>query len=159
PSYNFPIFFPPPTSTSQQHNFVCSHNSIQSCCRYQSKMVNTAWILYGALAAASAVTGLATQRHAAALKDAPPGITYTTPEATHPWSSTQLAKDASQHVQQLRPARTGRSNKFDPRSAAALLGAHQRLIGGFGYENITTTAAYGTQYAVETIFGGHHMSL
>jgi hypothetical protein len=122
-------------------------------------MVNTAWILYGALAAASAVTGLATQRHAAALKDAPPGITYTTPKATHPWSSTKFAKAASQNVQQLRSARTGHSNKFNPRSAAAILGAHQRLIGGFGYENITTTTAYGTQYAVETIFGGHHMSL
>jgi hypothetical protein len=34
---------------------------------------------------------------------------------------------------------------------AALLGAHQRKSGGGGYENITSTTAYGTQYAVKMV--------
>ncbi|KAK4152559.1 aspartic peptidase domain-containing protein [Chaetomidium leptoderma] len=118
-------------------------------------MVNPAWILYGALAAASAVT---IQRHADALMDAPPGISYTMAKATHPWSSMKIAK-SNQHVQQLRPVHAGHATKFNPKSAAAILGAHQRLVGGFGYENITTTSAYGTQYAVDALFNGHQMSL
>lgn len=122
-------------------------------------MVNTARVFYGALAAASAVTGLETQRHAAALKDAPPGISYKIPKATHPWSSAKAVKVASQHVQQLRPVHRAPFSRFNPRSAAAVLGAHQRLVGGFGYENITTTSAYGTQYAIEALFGVHQMSL
>jgi hypothetical protein len=122
-------------------------------------MVNTTGILCGALAAASAVAGMATQRHAEALKDAPPGVTYRVAKGTHPWSSSSKIVKASQHVQQLRPVHAGRAAKVNPRSAAAILGAHQRLVGGFGYENITTTSAYGTQYAVEALFNGHRMSL
>jgi hypothetical protein len=121
-------------------------------------MVNTAQALCGALAAASAVTGLATQRHAEALKEAPPGIGYRIPKPTHPWSSKKISK-ASQHVQQLRPVQSGHGKQFNPRSAAAVIGAHQRLVGGFGYENITSTSAYGTQYAVEAQFNRHPMAL
>ena len=123
-------------------------------------MVNTSKLLCGAFAAASAVAGLTTQRHAESFKNAPPGISYKVPKATHRGSSSsaRLMK-SSQHVQQLRSISSGRSAKFNPKSAAAILGAHQRLVGGFGYENITTTSAYGTQYAVDALFNGHQMSL
>ncbi|KAL2127460.1 hypothetical protein VTI74DRAFT_10695 [Chaetomium olivicolor] len=96
-----------------------------------------------------------------ALKDAPPGISYKIPTATHMWSSKKMMK-ASQHVQQLHAVQagnTGQAIKFNPKSAAAILGAHQRVAGGFGYENVSSTSAYGTQYAVEASFNGHRMSL
>lgn len=123
-------------------------------------MVNTAWIFYGALAAASAATGMTAQRHADALKNAPPGISYKMPKATQSWSSssTKIIK-TSKNVQQMRPVHAGRASKLNPRSATAILGAHQRLVGGYGYENITSTSAYGTQYAVEALFDGVPMSL
>ncbi|KAK3906142.1 aspartic peptidase domain-containing protein [Staphylotrichum tortipilum] len=123
-------------------------------------MVNTSKLLCGAFAAASAVAGLTTQRHAESFKNAPPGISYKVPKATHRGSSssTRFMK-SSQHVQQLRSISAGRAGKANPKSAAAILGAHQRLVGGFGYQNITSTSAYGTQYAVDALFNGHQMSL
>jgi hypothetical protein len=121
-------------------------------------MVTTMRVLCGALAASSAVTGMATQRYAEAFKDAPPGISYKVAKGTHPWSSSTKITKASRHIQQLRPVHAGHT-KINPRSAAAILGAHQRLVGGVGYENITTTSAYGTQYAVDSLFDGHRMSL
>jgi hypothetical protein len=114
----------------------------------------TSWILYGLAIAA----GIAAQRHAEALKEPPPGISYKVAQATHPRTSLKMAK-ASQHVQQLRGVQGGQASRFNPKSAAAILGAHQRLAGGSGYENITATSAYGTQYAVESFFNGHRMSL
>ncbi len=106
------------------------------------------------------------QHHAAALQNAPPGISYKMPKGTHPWSSSSLSTKMtkpSQHVQQLHPVHASRAGKLNPslnpKSAAAILGAHQRLVGGHGYENITTTSAYGTQYAVEALFNGMPMSL
>lgn len=123
-------------------------------------MVTKSWVFCGALAAALAVTGLTSQHHADALKNAPPGISYKMPKATHPWSSSssKITK-TSQHVQKMHPVEAVRGTKFNPKSAAAILGAHQRLVGGFGYENVTTTSAYGTQYAVQALFNGHQMSL
>ena len=119
-------------------------------------MVNAAWtILYGALAA---VPQVAAQPHAKVLKHAPPGISYKMPKATHPWLSTKYTK-ASQNVQKLQAVHAGRSMKSNSKSAAAILGAHQRHAGGFGYENITSTSAYGTQYAVEALWDGRPMSL
>ncbi|KAK4097313.1 acid protease [Parathielavia hyrcaniae] len=121
-------------------------------------MVNTASILCFAVAAASTVTAAITQHHAGALKEAPPGVTYRIPKTTKPWSSRKNIQ-TSQHVQQLRPVQSGHGRKLNPRSAAAILGAHQRLVGGFGYENISSTSAYGTQYAIEVRFNQHPMSL
>lgn len=154
----------PASKISEGFAFASSNNLILAVLRpricEKFKMVNPSWILSAALAAASAVTGLATQRRADALKNAPPGISYKIPKATHPWSSSSAKiTKASQHVQQLRPVQAGRATRFNPKSAAAILGAHQRLVGGFGYENVTTTSAYGTQYAVEALFNGHQMSL
>ncbi|EAQ84278.1 hypothetical protein CHGG_10682 [Chaetomium globosum CBS 148.51] len=122
-------------------------------------MVTAVRVLCGALAVASAVAGMATQRYAEAFKDAPPGISYRVAKGIHPWSSSTKITKASRHVQQLRSVHAGRNTKINPRSAAAILGAHQRLVGGVGYENITTTSAYGTQYAVDSLFNGHRMSL
>ena len=102
---------------------------------------------------------MATQRHADTLQDAPPGISYRVATGTHQWSSSKKIATTSQHVQTLRPIDTGRAGKVNPRSAAAVLGVHQRLVGGFGYQNITTTSAYGTQYAVDAHLGGHQVSL
>lgn len=53
--------------------------------------------------------------------------------------------------QQLHALRRTRTNA---RSVAALLGAHQRQVGGYGYQNITTTTAYGTQYATPLVWNG-----
>lgn len=113
--------------------------------------------LYGALAA----SGVAAFPHAGALKDAPPGISYKIPKATHQLTSKKMMK-TTHHVQQLHAVQagdTGQAIKFNPKSAAAILGTHQRVAGGFGYENISSTSAYGTQYAVEASFNGHRMSL
>lgn len=119
-------------------------------------MVHTALILlYGAL---TTVSGLATQPHAQVLKHAPPGISYKIPKAIQPLSSTKFTK-ASQNVQKLQVLHPGRAMKANPKSAAAILGAHQRHAGGFGYENITSTSAYGTQYAVEALWDGRPLSL
>ncbi|KAK4245087.1 aspartic peptidase domain-containing protein [Corynascus novoguineensis] len=122
-------------------------------------MVFLVRIVCGTLAAVPGVAGMANQRHADALQDAPPGISYRVARGTHQWSSSKKIATTSQHVQTLRPIDAGRARKVNPRSAAAVLGAHQRLVGGFGYQNITTTSAYGTQYAVDAHLGGHQVSL
>lgn len=120
-------------------------------------MVSAAWfLLYGALSIAPGAT--AAQHHSEALKHTPPGISYKIPKATHPWSSGKFNK-VSQNVQQLRALHPGRVMRSNPKSAAAILGAHQRHAGGYGYENITTTSAYGTQYAVEAHWNGHPLSM
>ncbi|KAK4237265.1 aspartic peptidase domain-containing protein [Achaetomium macrosporum] len=118
-------------------------------------MVNIAWVLCGAVAVASGATA---ERLADALTEAPPGIRYKIPEGTHAWSSMKSV-ESSHYGQQMRAVNAGRAIKLNPKSAAAILGAHQRLAGGFGYENITTTTAYGTQYAVDGLFNGHRMPL
>lgn len=126
-------------------------------------MVNALRILSTALAAVGAAAVATQQNHVQALNDAPPGITYKLAkgmQSSSKWSYLPAkATKAAPHVQQLRPIRADRATSFNPRSAAAVLGAHQRLVGGFGYENITSTSAYGTQYAVDASFNGHQLSL
>ncbi|KAL2262573.1 hypothetical protein VTK26DRAFT_903 [Humicola hyalothermophila] len=115
-------------------------------------MIAAAWLLlYGAIMAGP---GAATKLHSELLRNVPPGISYKIPKATRPWSSTKITQ-ASQHAQPLRALHPGRAIRSNPKSAAAILGAHQRYAGGYGYENITTTSAYGTQYAVEAHWNGH----
>jgi hypothetical protein len=46
-----------------------------------------------------------------------------------------------------------KADGINTRSVAAILGAHQRQVGGSGYQNITPATAYGTQYAVDLTFG------
>ncbi|AEO71918.1 uncharacterized protein THITE_50908 [Thermothielavioides terrestris NRRL 8126] len=106
----------------------------------------------------AAAAASATQGHVEAFKEAPPGISYKMAKATHPRSSAKLAK-SSQHVERLHAVHGGHGTKFNPKSAAAILGVHQRAAGGFGYENITAASAYGTQYAVEALFHGHRLPL
>ncbi|KAL2160700.1 hypothetical protein VTH06DRAFT_896 [Thermothelomyces fergusii] len=74
------------------------------------------------------------------------------------WLSSKRVTEPSQHVQMLRPIHSDRPMK-NPLSAAAVLGAHQRLVGGFGYQNITSSSAYGTQYAVDVLFDKRRVSL
>lgn len=54
-----------------------------------------------------------------------------------------------------------RGSWTNSRSAVAVLGAHQRQLngGGGGYENITSTTAYGTQYAIQLMFHETPVSL
>lgn len=125
-------------------------------------VLKTCVILYGILAAA---LGVAARRqiHSDVLKNAPPGIHYKMPKPMHPRSSSMMnmMTKPSQHVQQLRSVEAARPGMgmINTRSAAAVLGAHQRHAGGYGYENVTSTSAYGTQYAVEVLWDGHPVSL
>ncbi|KAK0706174.1 aspartic-type endopeptidase-like protein [Lasiosphaeria miniovina] len=90
--------------------------------------------------------------HRNVLEAPPPGFSYKLPKAFHPGSAFR-ASQASDNVQRLRGVR---GTKTNVKSVAAVLGAHQRQVGGFGYENITTTTAYGTQYATEAVWDGIH---
>ncbi|KAL2265861.1 hypothetical protein VTJ83DRAFT_6961 [Remersonia thermophila] len=122
-------------------------------------MLYPALMLWSALAAVSSAAGLATNLAAEAFRNAPPAITYSMAKPIQQVTSTKLVKVAPQNVQMLRPVNGVYSKRYNPRSAAALLGSHQRLAGGFGYQNITSTTAYGTQYSVDAQFNGHPLSL
>lgn len=114
-------------------------------------------ILHGALAANLGVSG---HPYAEMLKHAPPGIRYDIPTATHPWNSMKNAvPKTSRYVAQLRPVQADRTIRSNARSVAAILGANQRRAGGDGYENITSTSAYGTQYAIDALWDGLPLSM
>ncbi|KAK0638966.1 aspartic peptidase domain-containing protein [Cercophora newfieldiana] len=84
---------------------------------------------------------------------APPGFSLKYAEATHPRTSTKYSQKGH-YVQKIH----GLHGRTNGKSAAAVLGSHQRLTGaGFGYQNITSANAYGTQYATEVRFNGHPM--
>lgn len=97
----------------------------------------------------------------------PPGIKYTRPvppssnEASTrcrpPWTKTSHIPQ-TQNVQRIQGI-GGAASKTNSRSVAALLGAHQRQVGGVGYENITVTNAYGTSYACQVLWDGFPMYL
>jgi hypothetical protein len=74
-----------------------------------------------------------------------PGINYRRVQAIRPATPDK----PTQNYQRVKACHGARSNT---RSVAALLGVHQRKNGGSGYENITSTTAYGTQYAIEMLF-------
>ncbi|KAK3343508.1 aspartic peptidase domain-containing protein [Lasiosphaeria hispida] len=90
-----------------------------------------------------------------ALHTTPPGVSFKSPKGTHPWTFSKFTK-MTHNVQHMHGFRGSKTNA---KSVAAVLGAHQRQVGGFGYENITTTTAYGTQYATNVLWNGHRMSL
>lgn len=130
----------------QQQNLQHSDNRVL-------EMTRVTWIvLFGGLAGA--------KLHAEVLKHAPPGITYHVPKGILPTYSSKVVP-VNHHVHQLRPVSTrhGFAMNLNSKSAASVLGIHQRHAGGFGYENITTTSAYGTQYAIEATWDGHPLSL
>ncbi|KAK1751155.1 aspartic-type endopeptidase [Echria macrotheca] len=93
--------------------------------------------------------------HADVLKRAPPGIRFQTPKGTHPSLSFSKLAETSHNHQRIHGVRS----KTNARSVAAILGAHQRQVGGTGYENITVTNAYGTQYATEVTWSGVPINL
>lgn len=91
---------------------------------------------------------------------APPGISFTAPnlKAIQSWSvsNTRFAPHRGTSIQKIH----GLRGKTNGRSVAAILGAHQRQVGGgHGYENITTTNAYGTQFAIELEWSGRPLYL
>jgi hypothetical protein len=122
-------------------------------------MLGMVSILRVTLAAVSSVSGLSAQVQDEAFKDAPPGISYSIAPATKRWKPAKLVKTGAQTVQLLRSVKGMNSKKINPRSVAAVLGSHQRLVGGTGYLNVPSTSAYGTQYAIEVQFNGHSLEL
>ena len=73
------------------------------------------------------------------------GISYKVTQG-HRSSTADKVTGNFQHVHALR------SDGKNTRSVASILGAHQRQVGGSGYQNITPATAYGTQYAVDLTF-------
>jgi hypothetical protein len=71
-----------------------------------------------------------------------PGISFKLTKG-HRHSTADKVTPDHQRVHALRGDGT------NARSVAAILGAHQRQVGGHGYQNITSTTAYGTQYAID----------
>ncbi|KAK5653457.1 hypothetical protein OQA88_8943 [Cercophora sp. LCS_1] len=106
---------------------------------------------------------IASSRHASIIQNASPGISFTVAQKSHSsliWSKfTRPHRQAAVHAQTIHGSRGIRGKKTNAKSAAAILGAHQRATGGTGYENITTTSAYGTQYATEVNWSGRPMYL
>ncbi|KAK3938865.1 aspartic-type endopeptidase [Diplogelasinospora grovesii] len=74
---------------------------------------------------------------------------------THPWTATRVHRTTG-NVQSIHGYRGSRTNS---KSVAAILGAHHRRTASTGYENITTTTAYGTQYATVARWGNHSMMM
>lgn len=76
-----------------------------------------------------------------------PGISYKIPKPGHRSSTTY--KVTKTNFQRLHAVRGDGTNS---RSAAAILGSHQRAVpGGGGYQNITSATALGTQYALDIV--------
>ncbi|KAK1834610.1 aspartic peptidase domain-containing protein [Podospora conica] len=95
-------------------------------------------------------------RHEEVIDAAPFGISFTAPEAIHPKIPTSRLFHSTATTQRIHGSHSSRTNL---KSVAAVLGAHQRQVGGFGYENITSTSAFGTQYSIEVDWDNHTMSL
>jgi len=87
--------------------------------------------------------------------ETPPGISFKTPKTTRWRGSSTKFSHRGASIQKIH----GLRGKTNGRSVAAILGAHQREVGGHGYENITTTNAYGTQFAIEIKWSGHPLYL
>lgn len=76
-----------------------------------------------------------------------PGISYKVINGgSHRHSASDKVTKNYQRINGIRGSRT------NSKSAVARLGAHQRAVGGGGFENITSSTAYGTQYAVPLKF-------
>lgn len=102
-------------------------------------------------------------RYASLIQNAPSGISFTIPQKSDSRSAWNKFVRPHQrsviHVQDIHGFRGHGGKKTNAKSAAAILGAHQRTAGGTGYENITTTTAYGTQYATKVHWSGRPMYL
>ncbi|EGO56101.1 hypothetical protein NEUTE1DRAFT_83089 [Neurospora tetrasperma FGSC 2508] len=122
-----------------------------------------AYGLYSLLLTSTILVGAAsinltpTERY---LQDSAPklaGIKYTVPKAvlgSHPNTRKLEVAHSFQTLQGVSHSIGGSSSGTTPRavnrrSAASILGQHQRQGSAYGYENVTVTTAYGTQYAAE----------
>jgi len=107
--------------------------------------------------AAVALSVLVVGRHPSEILDAtPPGFNIQAAKAIQPSWGFARHTQQTHNVQKLH----GSHGKTNIKSVAAILGAYQRLSGlGYGYQNITPTNAYGTQYATEVLFNGHPLYL
>ncbi|KAK4163044.1 aspartic peptidase domain-containing protein [Cladorrhinum sp. PSN259] len=119
-------------------------------------------LVWGLILTVNAVNAALSPResrlHIELMKNAPPGITYHIPKGIRSYTSsssskiTSRAKSKQAHIQKLKPIRTSRTNS---RSAVHILGTHYRSLlslsreasSDSSYANISSTNAYGTQYA------------
>jgi len=117
-------------------------------------MCRTTWkqILRGVCAIATLVAAIP---HENVLGNAPPGIAFKVPKTSRHRAPAKLSRP-SQNTIRIQGFTRAKTNS---RSVAAVLGAHQRQVGGFGYENVTSANAYGTQYAVSVLWDGFPVSL
>ena len=90
-----------------------------------------------------------------ALNDPPPGVRYTVVEPTDQVNRAERNPTKAGEYQVIRGY--SRHRTTNPKSAAAALGAHQRQHGGTGYQNVTSTNAFGTQYGTYIVIDGQPM--
>lgn len=88
-----------------------------------------------------------------------PGIKFSQPSPNSKPMSDKRAKDRFQHTENWTPIHSYKGARSGRLSAAATLGRLQRMYGGHGYENITSTNAYGLSYGVEVTFNSQPLVL
>lgn len=89
-----------------------------------------------------------------------PGIRYRQPATNSQRSASEKrAKDRFQTTEHWTPLHAYRGPSSGHMSATHALGSVQRKYGGSGYENITSTGAYGVQYGVEVKFNKQKLTL
>lgn len=88
-----------------------------------------------------------------------PGISFKLTKS-HRSSTPDKVTSNFQYLHAHRGAGSGTTTKsVNTKSVASILGAHQRAVGGTGYQNITSSTAYGTQYAVDVLFADQPLKL
>lgn len=88
------------------------------------------------------------------------GIEFTQPSLkTHKSAAEKRAKDRFQATKHWAPLQAYKGPRSGHMSATNTLGHVQRKYGGSGYENITSTSAYGTQYGVDVKFNNQRLTL
>lgn len=140
-----------------------------------SAMLSSASVLNALLAAtvllapAAGVNGYSSAALRALTKDALdsalraplPGFTFSQPSSPSRKSAAEKrAKDRFQVTEHWTPLHAYKGPGSGHRSATNTLGNAQRKHGGgSGYENITSTSAYGTQYGVDVKFNKQKLTL
>lgn len=87
------------------------------------------------------------------------GIKFSQPSPNAKSTSEKRAKDRFQYTDNWTPIHSYNGPKSGQLSVAATLGQLQRIHGGHGYENITSTSAYGLSYGVEVSFNKQKLVL
>lgn len=89
-----------------------------------------------------------------------PGIGFSQPSLKIRRSAAEKrAKDRFQATEHWTPLHAYKGPRSGHMSATNTLGRVQRKYGGSGYENITSTSAYGTQYGVDVKFNKQKLTL